>query len=379
MYLPAFARIGAEFQNVSAPQYSLASYFVGLGIGQVTAGAISDRLGRRAPLMAGMAIYLVASLGCAAAWNTDSLVVFRFLAALGASAGIVIPRAQVRDLADGHAAAQMFSKLMLAMGVAPIVAPLFGALCIGTLGSWRWIFVFAALYGVVALMVVALCLPDTLPPARRTRIGVAAVAVRYGAILRERAFLTHACLGGCTAGCLFGYLNATPQIFIGLYGWSPAGFAALFGVNSLAYIGYNQLNPWFVGRFGIAPVITATCTVMVAACVGLAVLAWHPVGPFGIVAGLLIAETGFGFITPCAMIGAMSRHQAHAGSASALHGTFTYTAGAFASLGVGAFADGSARPMAVVMLGFALLAALAAAARPRLIFASPSPSPERAS
>jgi DHA1 family bicyclomycin/chloramphenicol resistance-like MFS transporter len=370
MYLPAFPAIARDFHDEAAPQISLASYFLGLAIGQMTQGAVSDRLGRRGPLLAGLIIYTFASIGCALCWSVNSFVVFRFLAALGCSAGVVIPRAMVRDLADGPAAAKLFSKLMLVMGVAPILAPMLGAVVV-TAAGWRVIFILAAIYGVLAVALIWRFLPDTLPPARRTRIGLLSVVARYGGIFRERAFITHALTGGFTSAALFAYLAATPQIFIGHYGWSTPAYATLFGVNAVAYIGYNQLNPVLVHRWGIAPVISIAVAVLVVACVVLMALAWHPLGPFALAAALLVSELGFGLITPSAMVGALSRHQNHAGSASALLGTMQYTGGAIAGLSMGLLADGSARPMAVAMLLCALGAMLAAMCRPQLIFALP--------
>jgi DHA1 family bicyclomycin/chloramphenicol resistance-like MFS transporter len=369
MYLTAFPVIARDFHNQAAPQISLAAYFIGLAVGQMTQGALSDRLGRRSPLLAGLIVYTVASLGCALCWSVSSFAVFRFLAALGCSAGVVIPRAMVRDLADGHAAAKLFSKLMLVMGVAPIVAPMLGALVLGLFG-WRMIFGACAIYGVVAVWLVWRHLPDTLPPARRTRIGLGAVLARYLAISRERAFITHAATGAFTSAALFAYLSATPQIFIGGYGWNTAEYAALFGLNAAAYIGYNQLNPFLVNRFGVGRVITFAVIVLVLACVFLVGLAVYPLGPLGVMAGLLLAEVGFGLVTPCAMVGALTRHQAHAGSASALLGTMQYTGGAIAGLAMGALASDSVGPMAVMMLACALAAMLAAWARPPLVFAS---------
>jgi MFS transporter, DHA1 family, multidrug resistance protein len=325
-------------------------------------------LGRRAPLLAGLIIYTIASIGCAFCWNVESLVVFRFLAALGSSAGVVIPRAMVRDLADGPAAAKMFSQLMLVMGVAPIVAPMLGAVVI-ELTNWRVIFLIASIYGVLAVAAIWFLLPDTLPEARRTRIGVIPVIVRYGVIFKERAFLTHALVATFTSACLFAYLAATPQIFIGQFSWSTGAYAVLFGVNSFAYIGYNQLNPGLVQRFGIAPVITLAGCLLLATCLVLVGLAWHSFGPFALAGALLVSEAGYGLMLPCAMVGALSRHQAHAGSASALLGTMQYSGGAVAGLSMGVLADGTARPMATAMLLCAAGAMLAASLRPRLSFA----------
>jgi DHA1 family bicyclomycin/chloramphenicol resistance-like MFS transporter len=367
MYLPAFPAIAREFHSSAAPQISLAAYFIGLAVGQMTQGALSDRLGRRAPLLAGLVIYTFASVGCALCWDVSSFAVFRFLAALGCSAGVVIPRAMVRDLADGPAAAKLFSKLMLVMGVAPIVAPMVGAAVVSVV-SWRMIFVVSALYGVIAVACIWRLLPDTLPPTRRTRIGFVPVLVRYVGIARERAFITHALTGSFTSSCLFAYLAATPQIFIGHFGWSTAQYAALFGLNSFAYIGYNQLNPLLVTRFGVGPVISFAVWVLVASCAALVGIGLFPGGPLPIILGLLMTELGFGLVTPCAMVGALTRHQAHAGSASALLGTMQYTGGAIAGLAMGVFGDGTALPMAVAMFICALSAMLAASARPALIF-----------
>lgn len=371
MYLPAFPAIARELHG-AAPQYSLAAYFLGLGFGQITQGALSDRWGRRAPLLAGLVLYTLASAGCGLSWNIASLVAFRFLTALGASAGVVIPRAMVRDQVDGVAAAQMFSQLMLVMGVAPILAPMAGSLIL-QIWPWRMIFFVCAAYGVAAFCVVWFWVPDTLAPAARTRLGLAAQLARYGMILRDRVFLTHALALTCTSACLFAYLAGTPQIFIGIYHWSSAGYAALFGLNALVYIGFNQINPALVRRFGITPIITYSGRVLLLASLCLALLAWHPLGAFAIMAALLACETGFGFVTPCATVGALTHHQAHAGSASALLGTLQYAGGAVAGLAVGALADGTARPMAFTMLAMSLGGVLAASLRPALDF----PSPER--
>jgi DHA1 family bicyclomycin/chloramphenicol resistance-like MFS transporter len=365
MYLPAFPAIARDFHSAGAAQLSLAAYFIGLAVGQMTQGPLSDRLGRRGPLLVGLTLYTLASLGCAVCWSVSSFAVFRFLAAAGCSAGVVIPRAMVRDLATGAAAAKLFSKLMLVMGVAPIVAPMLGALSL-SVGSWRWIFGFAAIYGVLAVALVWYFLPDTLPPARRTRLGPGAVVVQYVAIFRERMFITHALILMFTSAALFSYLSASPEIFVGLYGWSTAQYAMFFGVTAVAYIGFNQLNPVLVARYGISPVISIAGNALLVSALLLGLLALHPLGPFGVAGALMVGEIGFGLVMPSSMVGALSHHQAHAGSASALMGTLQYSGGALACLAMGAWAEDSATPMAVAMLVCASLAVLAAWARPRL-------------
>jgi DHA1 family bicyclomycin/chloramphenicol resistance-like MFS transporter len=368
MYLPAFPAIARDLGHAAAPQYSLAAYFLGLAIGQMTVGALSDRFGRRGPLLVGLTIYTIATIGCLVSWDMRSFVIFRFLSALGAAAGTILPRAMVRDLADGPAAARMMSRLMLVMGVAPITAPMLGAAVVSVF-SWRMIFGLCALYGVAAVVLTWRYLPDTLPPARRTRIGTLAVLFRYAGILRERAFITHTGIGAFTAACLFAYLAATPQIFINLYGWHSTAYALLFGINSVAYIGFSQLNPGLVTRFGIPAIINVAVFALLGSCLLLALLALHPLGALPLAGALLLCEGGFGLLTPNALVGAMSRHQAHAGSASALFGTLQYSGGALAGLLVGVLADDSSRPMAFVMLACAFAALFCARARPYLSFA----------
>lgn len=367
MYLPAFPALAIDLHNQAAPQYSLASYFFGLACGQMTWGALSDRIGRRMPLLVGMVLYMLATFGCTLSWNTESLVIFRFLTALGASAGLVIPRAIVRDLADGPAAAKLMSKLVLVMGVAPICAPMLGAVSLMFLG-WRFIFALCTLYGVAAFVCAWFYLPDTLPIERRTRLGVVSVLFRYVDIFRERGFCTHAIINACTCAGLFAYLSGTPQVFEGQFGWSSTDYAIFFGVNSIFYIGYSQLNPILVNRFGIAPIITAMSVWQLICMALLVVLALFPHGALALAGSLTLCELAFGLLFPCCMVGALSKHQAHAGSAAALLGTLSYCGGAVAGVGVGVLADGTARPMALVMLICAVIAGLVACYRPRLEF-----------
>lgn len=364
MYLPAFPTIARDFHDAAAPGLTLAAYFAGLAIGQMTQGPFSDRTGRRKPILIGLVLYTLASLGCAVAWNGMSLSAFRILAAFGGSASVVIPRAMVRDVADGAAATMLYSRLMLVMGVAPVIAPILGSAVI-VVGSWRWIFVIAALYGVTAIALVWFKLPDTLPAARRSMVGFRSILIRYGQIATERVFLTHSLTGTFAIGALFAYLSGTPGVFIGEFHWNPLAYAGLFGLNATVYIAFNQWNPHLVAKLGLRPVITISVLLLGLGTALLSIAALLGTTAAAIVGALLICQASYGFILPSTMVAALSRHQAHAGSASALMGTWQYIGGAITGALVGGFADGTARPMALTMLGCALLTIAAAAFRPR--------------
>jgi len=365
MYLPAFPAIEASLGGrPGTAQITLATWFLGLAVGQITQGTLSDRFGRRAPLLAGTAIYTIASVGCALAPNLAMLSVMRMIAAFGGSASMVIPRAVVRDLADGHAAARMMSRLMLVMGVAPILAPTLGGIVLAHAG-WQAIFWIVAAYGGVCCAVVWRALPETLPERSRVQLGPTAQLARYSAIARERSFLSHALIGGSALFGLFAYLGGAPDVFIAQFHLSPALFGGLFGVGAGGYIIATQFNPRLLLRFGPGPVMRAAIWTYVAATAAMLALAvagtgWWP----ALALPVLVSMTCMGFTTPNATVGALSRHAAHAGSASALMGTMQFCLGAVSGLMVGVLSDGSARPMAGLMFAGALGAAIADQGRP---------------
>jgi len=365
MYLPAFPAIEATFGGqAGSAQITLATWFLGLAIGQITQGPLSDRFGRRWPLFCGVVLYTAASAGCAVAPDLTTLSLMRLLAALGGSAGMVVPRAIIRDLADGHAAARMMSRLMLVMGAAPILAPTLGGLVL-KVADWHAIFWIAAGYGALCSAAVWWKLPDTLPPQNRVKLGVGAQLSRYIIIFRERSFLSHACLGGFAMFGLFAYIGGAPDVFINRFHLTPSAFGLLFGACAAGLIAASQANPRLLRRFGPSRLLRLGVRIFVAATLVLTGIAFADVGPWWLVALPIVVSTScMGITTPNAVVGALSRHAGHAGSASALMGTMQFALGAVSGVLVGAASDGTARPMALLMLFGACGAAVADLCRP---------------
>ena len=366
MYLPAFPAIEASYgAPEGTAQITLASWFAGLAVGQIAQGTMADRLGRRRPLIAGLMLYTLASAGCALAPSLTLLTILRAVAAFGGSASMVLPRAIVRDLADGHAAARLMSQLMLVMGVAPILAPTLGGLLLGV-ASWHLIFWFAAIHGAVALAVVWRVLPETLPTARRVRLGLAGLLSRYAGVLRERTFFLYMAIGSCVMFSMFAYLSGSPPVYIELYGLSPPVYGILFGLCAAGFIFGAQVNPYLLPRFGTSGVLRLAVRLYLAANLLLTALAF--IGGFGIASvfiPIFLGMSTLGFIMPNTAVGALSRHANHAGSASALMGTIQFIFAAFSGSLMGLLTDGTARPMAAVMLAGAICATIADACRGR--------------
>ena len=367
MYLPAFPAIEASFSaHAGSAQLTLAAWFAGLAVGQLSQGTLSDRFGRKRPLIVATAIYTLACLGCALAPSIQWLAAFRALAAIGASAGMVIPRAMVRDLAEGHAAAVLLSRLSLVMGAAPILAPAIGSAVLA-FADWRGIFWILTAYGVACWILVVLLLPDTLPEERRIRLRPGEQLARYRSIFAERGFLTHASMGGFATFAFFAYLGGSSPVFIQGFGLTPVQYAMIFGANSFGLICCAQLNPHLLRRFGHSRVLRWVSRVHLAATATLTVIAfaqWHTL-PL-VVAPVFVAISCMGMLNPNTIVGALARHQHHAGSASSVMGTGQYLLGAISGLMVGLVTDGTPRGMAALMLLGSIGMTMADARRPRV-------------
>ncbi len=355
MYLPAFPAIQASLGSTGgAAQATLAVWFLGLAVGQFTQGPASDRWGRRAPLLFGMAVYTVGSLGCTLSHDIWSFCAFRFLAALGGSAGMVIPRAIVRDIATGVRGSRLMSQLTLVLGVVPVLAPSLGSLVLG-FASWRWIFLIATIYGIVEFLTVWRVLPDTLPPPVRLKLSPLDVFRRVYTIVREPVFLANSCICGFGTFIIFAYLAGTPIVFERIRHFTPTQFGLVFGFNAACYITGTQLNARYAYRVGLARLLRFGLMAMAASALLLLLVALSgladPRYPLLFVAvPVLGVMTSMGFITPNATVLALGGHARHAGSASALLGTMQFSFGAVSGVMMSLFPQVSVLPMAAIIL-----------------------------
>ena len=355
MYLPAFPTIDLALgSGGGSAQITLAAWFVGLAIGQFIQGPASDRWGRRAPLLVGLGIYTAGTLGCLVSHDVWSFSLCRVLAAVGGSAGMVIPRAIVRDVATGNTGSKLMSQLTLVLGVVPVLAPMLGALVL-TVANWRWIFGVALLYGVVCLVAVQMALPDTLPPEYRLRLRPAEVLMRYATIIRERVFLANTCICGSGTFVIFAYLSGTPVIFERILHFTPLAFGMMFGINAFAFILGTQVNARVVMRLGVGRMLTLgivslTCAGLLLNLAVLTGLAGPGQNVLFIALPIMGVMASLGFLSPNATVLALSAHARHAGIASALLGTLQFSCGAVSGILLGIFSSVSMLPTALVIL-----------------------------
>ncbi|GFH34932.1 multidrug effflux MFS transporter [Streptomyces pacificus] len=358
MYLPALPEVTGDLRAPAATiQLTLTACLAGMALGQLVVGPMSDRWGRRRPLLAGMAVYVVATAACAFATGAEMLIAFRLLQGLAGAAGIVIARAVVRDLYDGVEMARFFSTLMLVSGVAPIVAPLIGTQVL-RVTDWRGVFHVLAAIGLLLTLVAAKWLHETLPPERRHSGGVRHALRTMRALAADRVFTGYTLTGGLAFAALFAYIAASPFVVQSLFGASPQTFGLLFAANSVGLVAVGQINgKLLVGRVSLDKVLGVGLAVIVLAALALLLVTAGVFGETGLLpvaAGLFVLMSAMGVTLPNTNAQALTRAPHAAGSASALLGTSSFLIGAIASPLVGVAGETTAVPMAVVQLVCAL-------------------------
>lgn len=359
MYLPALPSIGSSLNaSAHAVQASLMAFFLSLGLGQMVYGPASDMLGRKRPLYFGLLVFAVGSIGCALAPDIQTLVTWRFVQGLGACAGMVVPRAVVRDLHTGAQAARLMALLTLVFSVSPILAPLFGSFLIEWSG-WRAVFWTVTVAALLAVVLLATSLPETRDRAQRLDSSVKGALAGYWLLLRDAHFMGLVFIGGFGISAFFAYLANSSFVLIDHYGLTPRQYSYAFAANAASFIGMSQLTGHMIKRFGMAPLVRAG----VGGFAGLMLLALllNLAGVQGMWVMLALLFMGYGclgLVMPSAAVLALDAHGEIAGTASALMGTLQFMTGAAVMATVGLFVDGTARPMLAGIAGSAVLTLL---------------------
>jgi DHA1 family bicyclomycin/chloramphenicol resistance-like MFS transporter len=350
MYLPALPRIALNLHtSASAVQASLTTCLIGLAVGQIAYGVVSDSLGRRRPLLFGLLLFIVASLCCAIAPNPGLLAAFRFLQGLGGSAGIVVARAIVRDLFEGYKAARVFSLLMLVTGCGPVFAPQIGAELL-LLTSWRGVFVTLAICGSALLVIAMARIPETLQHELRAELGFRPAFRSMRKVATSIAFLQHAVSVSLGFGAIFAYVAGASFAIENVYHASAQEFGLLFALNALGMISGSQINARVVRRIGAQRLMTGGLVAMACSTFLLLVIVMTHFGGLALVVLAMFATmTANGFVGPNAMALSLQDFPNMAGGASALLGVAQFGLGATIAPIVGIRGSSDIFPMALVM------------------------------
>ena len=359
MYLPALPALAKDLgASDTGVQFTLTGMLLALACGQLVIGPVSDALGRRRPLLVGVAVHALTSLLCAVAPDVVSLSAVRVLQGFAGAAISVNAMATVRDLFVGIAAARLLSRLMLVIGVAPVLAPSLGGLIL-QYTSWRGIFVVLAVCALLMVLVAAFGLRETLPPPRRRSARPMATLRTYRSLLRDPTFVALVLVAGLMMSALFSYVSGSSFVLQGIYGLDPRTFGIVFGCNALGIVLGTQLNPLLLQRyrpsqvltFAVLGATTAAATMVLTTLTGFG-------GLFGLLVPLAMVVGCCGLALPNTPALALSRHGEAAGTAAAMLGSVQFGVGAVTAPLVGVLGTSSAVPMAAVIFSGAGLAAV---------------------
>lgn len=349
MYLPALPALADDLQTSTAmAQFSLTACLLGLSLGQLLAGPLSDVRGRRMPLMIGLGIYTVASLLCAMAPSIYTLVLLRFVQGAAGSAGIVISRAIVRDMYSGTALTKFFSLLMLVNGAAPILSPIFGGQLM-RFTSWKGVFVVLALIGLIMLLAVLFGLPETLPAHRRSRGGLKNTLSTFRRLVSDRLFIGYALSQGLVVAAMFAYISGSPFVLQNLYGVSAQMFSLIFAINGLGIILAGQVTGRLAGRIGETRLLISGLALAVVGGITLLAAILFGAGLAVILPPLFIVVSCVGIVSTTGVSLAMQNQGQSAGSASALLGVLSFIFGGIVAPIVGVGGSYTAVPMGIVI------------------------------
>lgn len=353
MYLSGFGDIAASLHtDIGKVQLSLSTFFLGLCCGQLLYGPLIDAFGRRGPLLAGVALFTLASLAAMLAPDIGSFIAVRFVQAVGACAGMVVSRALIHDLFHERDAARALSAMMIVQAIGPILAPVLGAWLLG-FGQWRALFAFMAALGAACLVAALRQIPETLPPGSRPPLAPRAVAGAFAGLLGNRRFMVPALASSCALAQVFAFISGSPFVYMTLHGVSRQHFSWLFALNAGGLVVASQVNRWLLKRATPRTIFGWALTANLAANVALLVLASVP-ALAALVIPLLLALATMPLMAANGVVLAMSASGGRAGSASSIIGVLQFALASLVSAAVGLLHDGSAYPMCGLMLAASL-------------------------
>jgi DHA1 family bicyclomycin/chloramphenicol resistance-like MFS transporter len=357
MYLPALPEIGRDLgSSTSVTQLSLLAFFISFALAQLVYGPLSDMWGRKLPLYLGIGIFAAASIGCALAPDIESLIGFRFLQGIGGAAGMVIPRAVVRDMHTGVEAARLMSLLMLVFSISPILAPLSGSAVIEFYG-WRGVFWAVMIAALIGLVLLATQFEETRPTALRRESSIGSALGAYGRLLLDRNFLTLTFIGGLGITSFLVYLANSPFVLIEHYGLTPTQYSVAFSINAVSFFTVSQFTGMLGARYGLKRVMRLAIGGFALTMVAMAVVMSSGAGGLYVMGAFLFVGYGFlGLVIPTSAVLALEDHGEIAGTASSLMGTLHFVIAGVAMVLVGLVFDGTPYPM---VAGIATAAALA--------------------
>lgn len=359
MYLPGFDDIARSLHTSPATvALSLSSYFVGVAAGQLLYGPLLDRYGRKKPLYGGLVLYIVATAVCMQATDIHTLIVLRFIQAVGSCGAQVAAMAMVRDLFGAKDSAKALSLLLLVVGASPMIAPTVGGYVVVAFG-WRTVFLILGVVSVIITLLTIFFLPESYAPDPDFSLKPGPIIRNFVSVLRIRQFLVPALVEGLAFAGLFAYVTGSPILFMNVFGVDKRTYGWIFAFLSIAFIVLSQFNSRLLRRYTSAQIIRVSMTGQVIAAVIFvigSIAGWYGLG--ATIAGLFIFLTFLGFTYPNAAALALAPFDKNAGTASSLLGTLQMGIGTLASIAVSVFNNGTAAPMAAVIAASSVLAML---------------------
>ncbi|TAL75744.1 MAG: Bcr/CflA family efflux MFS transporter [Burkholderiaceae bacterium] len=355
-YLPAFPSIVAGLNATQGEvERTLASYLFGLSLAQMAYGPLADRFGRKAPLIGGLAIFTISSIGCTLTGDITHLTLWRVAQAFGGAAGMVIPKAVIRDNFDTRDASKALSLLILIMGVTPILGPVLGGQILLVTG-WRGVFGLMAAGGGVLLLMAVFTMRETLPPEKVIALRVPIIAKNYWGLLRDRQFMCFSMAGAFGSAGMFTYISGTPRVLMGIYGVSAQHFGYIFALGAISLIGASQVSARMLDRYSPEKLLKVAQVSIVLTTIAGLVLTMLNVLTLTL---LMICLMGFmasqGFVSPNAAALALARQGMRLGVASALMGTLQMLCGALAGLAISDWQSTTALPLTGILAVCALM------------------------